>query len=224
MVDDDVEYQAAILTVDVALFALVNGRLHVLLSKRDKAPYKGRLALAGGYVHVDEDADALAAAKRVARQKLKMNLPYLEQLATFSGGQRDPRGWSASISYIALISTNQTKEVAAELHPVDDLPKLAFDHNKIIIAGVERLRSKTSYSSLPVLLMPRLFTLWELQQVYEALMDTKLDKGNFRRKVLDLGIVEGTGKRQDAESVSHRPAELYRATKRTLALYDQTVG
>ena len=136
------EQKRPILTVDVAIFTLLDGRLHVLLMEREHTPFKGALALAGGYIHVEEDEDTLAGAHRVAKSKLGMNVSYMEQLGTFSGKDRDPRGWSASVVYLAMVG-HQQRSVATPLRfcPTDELPKLAFDHNKLIDCAVKRIET-----------------------------------------------------------------------------------
>lgn len=212
-------------SVDVALLTLDGGKLNILLLARDREPYSGRLALPGGYIHDDEDQDDIGAARRMLRQKIGIEAGYLEQLRTFANNARDPRGWSVSIAYYALVnhdSLNNLKE-SCRLVPVDDLPQLPFDHNRIVEAAVERLRNKSSYSSLPCYLLPEHFTLTELQQMYEQVLGIKLDKSSFRRKLDDLGFLEPAG--ADARQTGrHRPAQLYRIkTDRRIALFDRTL-
>ena len=204
------EYPTPISTVDVALFTLRQGQLSVLLARREAEPYRGQVALPGGFVHVDEDADATATAARVLRQKAGLVAPYLEQLYTFSGGARDPRGWSLSVAYYALVPEVrlQPADVPFELLPVDRLPGLPFDHAVIIARGAERLRGKSTYSVLPAYLLPDAFTVSELREVYQQVMGVRLDKASFRRKIEDQGIIEEiAGQRRVG---AHRPAQLYR--------------
>jgi 8-oxo-dGTP diphosphatase len=197
-----------IATVDVALFTLRAAALSVVLTRRENEPFKGALALPGGFVHVDEDADATATARRVLREKASLAAPYLEQLYTFAGGARDPRGWSVSIAYYALVPDARLIAPALEVLPVDKLPDLPFDHAAIIASGVARLRGKSTYSSLPGFLLPETFTISELREVYEQVIGVHLDKASFRRKVEDQGIVEEVkGQRRGG---AHRPAQLYR--------------
>lgn len=124
-------------TVDVVLLTL-NPRLQVALLPRDRAPLAGALALPGGFIHADEDADPLAAAARMLRAKTGLDCPYLEQLATFGGPERDPRGWSISVAHVALVPADLLARGAAGLrwHPVDALPALAFDHAQIVAQAV----------------------------------------------------------------------------------------
>lgn len=201
-----------ICTVDVVLLTLQEQKLKVALLKRDREPYKQVLALPGGYIHPDEDSDARDAALRVVRNKTGIEAPYLEQLATFSGPARDPRGWSVSIVYYALVASDVIETAAhpgVELKSVDQRLSLPFDHKAIIEAAVARLRSKSQYSSLPCYLAGDTFTLPQLQRVYEALMGEPLNKVSFRRKMTEMDMLEPI-EGAVAASGAHRPAQLYR--------------
>lgn len=204
-----------ITTVDVVLLTLKEGRLHVALLKRDREPFKDVLALPGGYVHAEEDRDTLDAACRVLRDKTGIESPYLEQLATFSGAARDPRGWSLSVSYYALVPETLISSAGhpdVELSPTDDLRSLPFDHRDIVSAAVDRVRNKSSYSSLPVFLCSEPFTLPELQGVYESLLGERINKVSFRRKIEELAMLEPVeGALQSGRA--NRPAQLYRIRK-----------
>lgn len=217
-------HRQIILTVDVVLFTLKEDQLHVVLLKREREPYKGRPALPGGYIHAEEDDDSLAAAKRVLREKTSLSSPYLEQLYTFANGTRDPRGWSASISYYALVNSDVLLVQDTDhflLYPVDELPELPFDHNRIVDIAVARLRNKSTYSALPCHLLPELFTLTELQQTYEKVLGHRLDKSAFRRKINELDFLEST---EEIRKGVHRPAQLFRIrSAKNLALFDRTI-
>lgn len=197
-----------ICTVDVVLLTLRDGVLQVLLQRRERDPFAGTLALPGGYVHPQEDADAEAAAARVLRQKAGIAGPYLEQLATFSGAARDPRGWSVAIAYCALVPADALPEPAL-LAPVDRLPSLPFDHAQIVAAAVARVRTKSQYSSLPVYLCGERFTLPQLQAVYEAVLGEPINKVSFRRKMEELDMLEAI-EGALSSGAAHRPAQLYR--------------
>jgi len=216
--------QQVILTVDVVLLTLAQHLLQVVLQKRDKEPYLGQPALPGGYVHAEEDIDSQAAARRVLREKLGLVSPYLEQLYTFASATRDPRGWSASISYYALLPFDAIAVQNPErllFFPADDLPQLPFDHNRIIDTAVKRLRDKSTYSALPCHLLPELFTLSELQQTYEQILGHKLDKSAFRRKILELGFLEASS---ETRKGVHRPAQLHRIKpSKKLVLFNRTI-
>ena len=203
------DFPAPIATVDVVLLTLRAGLLSVGLIRREQEPFAGVAALPGGYVHVPEDATLEASAARILRDKAKVDCRFLEQLGTFSGAARDPRGWSLTVAYFALMPEADlvAAEASLSLHPVDDLPPLAFDHAAIIEASVVRLRGKSSYSALPAFLLPPLFTLTELHAVYQQVLGTRLDPASFRRKILDQEIVEEADTRRIG---AHRPASLYR--------------
>ena len=202
---------AVICTVDVVLLTLHCETLQVALLRRTHAPYSGAAALPGGYVHAEEDLDLQAAASRVLQDKAGLSAPYLEQLATFSGATRDPRGWSISVTYYALVGADLIASAGGtglEQCAVDDLPDLAFDHRQIIDTAVARLRSKSQYSSLPCYLAGAQFTLPQLQRIYEVLLGESLNKVSFRRKVEEMGMLEPV----DGEFAggAFRPAQLYR--------------
>ncbi|MBL8484267.1 MAG: NUDIX hydrolase, partial [Rhodocyclaceae bacterium] len=145
------EELGVICTVDTVLLTLCGGALHVALLKREHAPFEGVLALPGGYVRTRQDNDTRDAAARVLRDKAGIESPYLEQLATFSGPGRDPRGWSISVAYYALVpeALLRAGHGAVSLLPVERLPALPFDHKSIIAAALQRVRAKSQYSSLP---------------------------------------------------------------------------
>lgn len=217
--------QSIIVTVDVVLFTLSGEQLKVVLLRRERDPYAGQLALPGGYIHADKDRDSLASAERVLLAKTGIVSPYLEQLYTFSGGVRDPRGWSVSIAYYALVHEavlQSEGEHRVELWPVSGLPDLPYDHQRIIDYAVKRLRDKSAYSSLPCHLLPPMFTLTELQQTYERILGSPLDKSVFRRKLPELDFLEAV---PDAiRHGKHRPAQLYRLRPdRRLAIFDKAV-
>jgi 8-oxo-dGTP diphosphatase len=209
-----------ILTVDVPLFTLQGGRLCVALQHRDRPPHEGRLAILGGFVHPDEDADARETALRILRQKADLADTYIEQLMTFSGRARDPRGWSASIAYYALVPPARlTAGRGLAVLPVEEARGLPFDHDAIVAKGAERLRNKATYSSLPAFLLPPQFTLPQLKQVYESVMGTKLNDSAFRRKIDELRMLEPVEGAFDRESA--RPAQLYRLRQTGLREFDR---
>ena len=214
-----------ICTVDVVLLTLRDERLQVLLQQREQAPFEGKLALPGGYIHAQQDPDAWAAAARVLRDKAGIDSPYLEQLATFSGQGRDPRGWSVSIAYYALVPGGLLPDTDARLRlwPVERLPALPFDHRAIVELAVSRVRSKSQYSSLPVYLCGDSFTLPQLQGVYEAVLGEAVNKVSFRRKMDELGMLEPI-EGALSQGGAHRPAQMWRLRKefrRELSVIDR---
>lgn len=217
-------YEKPIATVDVALFTLRDAALQVLLSRRERAPYAGEYALPGGFVHTQEDADTAATARRVLHDKAGVSSPYLEQLYTFSGRDRDPRGWSISVVYFAVVPEQalQTLPAGSRLQAVDTLPALAFDHVAIVRKALTRIRDKATYSSLPAFLLPETFTLPELHAVYGQVLGSTLDPASFRRKIESQGFIEPVpGARSQTRST--RPAQLYRLVARELRAFDRTI-
>lgn len=199
-------------TVDLLLFTIKGGKLCVGLHHRAVDPCKGLLALPGGFVRANEDKTVKHAALRVLREKVGSDKVYLEQLATFSGDDRDPRGYSVSIAYMAAVPQSYSdKNLAIEWVPVDEMPTdLPFKHNEIVDEGVARLRAKGLYSSIPVMfLSDRLFTLPELQTVYEVACGIVRDKVTFRRKILELNILKETDEKTEGALTKSRPAVLY---------------
>ncbi|UMR31818.1 NUDIX domain-containing protein [Massilia sp. MB5] len=204
--------QQVICTVDVVLLTLQDSALKVALLKREREPFKDMHALPGGFVHPDADANTRDAALRMLAQKTAIRPPYLEQLATFSGPVRDPRGWSISVVYYALVPFDvigQAGHADVKLASVDKLPRLSFDHRAIVGTAVQRLRGKSQYSSLPCYLAGEAFTLPQLQRIYEALMGEALNKVSFRRKMMEMDMLEAIAGEFSAGG-AHRPAQLYR--------------
>jgi 8-oxo-dGTP diphosphatase len=215
-----------IVTVDIVLLTLIDDQLCTALVLRDKEPHAGEWTLPGGWVHTDEDEDAHGAAVRILKSKAGLESPYLEQLQTFANRHRDSRGWSVSIAYYALIPHTNAQHSNLAWRAVDSIRSLPFDHLDILRTAVSRVRSKTLYSSLPVHLMPRTFTLTELQRVYEQVLGGPIDKRTFRRRIEELDVLEvAPGDR--AEGGAHRPAQRYRLKRRPgreLAVAERNLG
>ncbi len=215
-------YPQPLVMVDTALFTIRDERLCLILTRRKEPPFEGLLALPGGFVHAQEDADTEAAARRVIRGKIGFDAPYLEQLFTFSGAARDPRGWSVSVVYYALIPWSSLEQSpSAEAFPVDGLPPLPFDHRQIVAKAVERLRGKATYSSLPAFLLPAEFTMNDLHQIYEQTIGARLDKASFRHKILVQDIIEPIPKHFRVGA--HRPAQLYRLSSKALTPFERKI-
>lgn len=213
-----------LVSVDIVLLTLCDGELSTVLLRRDHEPYTGVSTLPGGFIQPKVDGSDLEAARRVLREKTGLQSPYLEQLRTYAGAVRDPRGWSLSIAYYALVPfqdiSAQLGKDGVSLVPVSDVQALPFDHGAILAEAASRLLSKSTYSSLPVFLCEDEFTLPELQFVYESVLGEHIDKVTFRRKILDMGVIEPIVGRQRHQSQG-RPAQLYRVSphlKDTLGL------
>lgn len=202
-------FEMPIVTVDAVIMTLIDNRLHVMLARRTHAPFEGVFALPGGFIHVDADISADHAAHRVIAEKCGIVGVYLEQLETFSGPDRDPRGWSVSIAHIALVPRDRLPEENEDLRffPVEEIPDLAFDHDRILTAALRRLRGKGAWSTLPAAFLGETFTLSEMQRAYEAVLGEKLNLSAFRRKIADLELVEETG---EMSRETRRPAALHR--------------
>lgn len=216
-------YPRPALAVDCVVFGLRGAALSVLLIERALPPFEGSWALPGGFVHVDETIDA--AAQRELEEEAGVSISYLEQLYTFGAVERDPRERVVTVAYYALVNPEgmqleaRTDARRAEWFDVASLPRLAFDHARIVDVALERLRSKVRYRPIGFGFLPDRFTLTELQRTYEAVLGRSLDKRNFRKKLLALGFVVAADGRQTG--VRHRAAQLYRfdATR-----YDELVA
>ncbi|MEN4921643.1 NUDIX domain-containing protein [Achromobacter spanius] len=216
------DFPNPLVTVDAVLLTLRDGGLEIALHQRDREPFKGAMALPGGVVHADEDTSTEDSIRRVLRDKTGFEPRYLEQLQVFSGQDRDPRQWSLSVAYVALVPAAELEAARrAEFRfvSVDALPPLAFDHAAIVGAAVKRLRGKSSYSTLPFFLLPESFTLTQLQHTYEAILQTRLEKSNFRRKMEAWDVLEPTGGQVGG---AQRPARLYRL--KDFTLFDRSVA
>jgi len=205
------DYPRPSVTVDLVIFTIAEDDLKVLLIRRGQEPFKGRWALPGGFVEIDESLERAAA--RELKEEVGVTNVYLEQLYTFGEPKRDPRGRVISVSYFALVDAERQRIVAAsdaaeaQWRSVFDAPKLAFDHARILDTAVWRLRNKIEWTTVGYELLPKKFTLSELQRVYEIILQRPVDKRNFRKKILAQGqILELNETRSD---VAHRPARLY---------------
>lgn len=209
------EYARAALAVDIVVFGL-DEDLQVLLIKRDLEPFQGKWALPGGFVRLDETLEE--AARRELDEETGVSRLYLEQLHTFGDLGRDPRERVVSVAYYALVKLSDHRVKAATdareaaWFSVDDLPRLAFDHDKILQAALVRLKSKVRVQPIGFELLPPKFTLSALQRLYESVLERPLDKRNFRKKVLSMGFLEDLDEVE--QDVAHRAARLYRFDKK----------
>lgn len=194
------DYDIPLVSVDIAIFTLLDGRLHVLLVERGDFPHKGRWSLPGGFVNQKQDLDLHAAALRKLTEKTGVKAPHLEQVGTVGNARRDPRGWSVTVLYMALIPYAPTAGFVetvtdAAWWPFDAALKqnLAFDHLDLMTQARERLRAKSRYTVLPVYVLNAPFTLTQLQQAFEELLGNVLDKKSFRRRILSADLLEEVG-------------------------------
>ncbi len=199
-------------TVDNVIFGFDEGDLKVLLIKRGEEPYAGKWALPGYFVYPSEDLDS--AAKRVLEQLTGLRNVYLEQVKTFGAVDRHPFGRVITVAYFSLVKISdfnvQPASIAlkARWHSISKVKDLAFDHNKILQACFDRLKWLVRLRPVGFELLPPKFTLTELQHLYEAILETDLDKRNFRKKILSMHLLIDLDETQ--EGVAHRPARLYR--------------
>ena len=213
------DYKQPSVTVDVIIFTIIDSDLKVLLVKRKNPPFEGRWAIPGGFVRFDENLED--AAKRELSEETNVKNIYLEQLYTFGEVARDPRGRVITVAYFALASAKDMQIQAAsdasdvKWHSVYSLPELAFDHATILDYALQRLRYKLEYSTVCFQLLPKKFTLTELQSAYEIIFNKKLDKRNFRKKILSLDIISQSGETTEG---AHRPAKLYSFNKKHMVL------
>jgi len=205
------QYFKSAFTVDNVIFGFDEGDLKVLLMKRGEEPYANKYALPGYFVHPNEDLDT--AAKRVLEELTGLRNVFLEQVKTFGAVNRHPFGRVITVAYFSLIKishfTLQPSSIAQSVKwcSVSEARDLAFDHNEILAACFNRLKWLVRTRPVGFELLPRKFTLTELQHLYEAILETELDKRNFRKKILSMDLLEDLNETQ--EGVAHRPARLY---------------
>lgn len=222
--------------VDVVLLTVRDGAISALLTRRPEHPHRGRWALPGSFLGIDESLDAAAA--RVLESKAGLTDIFTEQLYTFGAPDRDPRTRVIAVAYYALVEPGELDRAVAARRdagmrlarlrvpwpgetggPVEALDEaggglqLAFDHAEILGMAVKRIRGKLDYAPIGFELLPDSFSLRDLRLVHEAILGRTLNKDSFRRRILDRGLVVPTGKR--AAGVGHRPPELYRFADRS---------
>lgn len=215
---DASEFPPFAVTVDLVVLTVRDDDLQALAVRRGAPPYEGRLALPGGFVHVDEDIEAAARRELHEETGLRLGDVHLEQLATYGQPKRDPRMRVVSVAHLALapelpapVAGSDAAE--ADWRPVADLlsspRRLAFDHAQILRDGVERARSKLEYTPLAAAFCEEPFTVGELRRVYEVVWGQELDPRNFHRKVTGApGFLVETGEKTTRQG--GRPAQLYR--------------
>lgn len=220
-------------TVDVVIFSVMADKLHVLLMKRNAdegEPFPNQWALVGGFVDVAQDRDLHATALRKLREKTGVKAAYLEQLGSWGSATRDPRGWFTTHVYFSMLALDDLQPLKRGANAdevqwfevVEDgvACALAFDHAELLAVAIQRLRSKVEYTSLPAFLMPKLFTLKELQSAFEAILGRPLDKSAFRTRMLSADLLQVTPHFKEA---ANRPAQLYQLKSMASPVYFQRV-
>ena len=206
------DYPRPALTTDCIIFGFDGSTLNVLLIERKNEPFKGYWAFPGGFINMDEDAET--CAKRELYEETGLKDMYIEQLYTFSETDRDPRGRVISVTYYALVRSNMYRPVAGDdakstqWFPLHELPALAFDHEKIFKIAYTRLKNKIRYQPIGFELLNPQFTFPELQRLYEVILDTKLDRRNFRKKMLNTELLIQMDNKQP--NVPHKAARYFR--------------
>lgn len=208
------EYPRPALTVDCVVFGLDldEDDLEILLVRRGLEPFLGKWALPGGFVHIDETLED--AALRELEEETGLRRVFLEQLYTFGTLDRDPRERIVTVAYYALVKLSDHKVKAATdaadaaWFSIHDLPELAFDHQQILDVAHERLRGKLRWQPIGFELLPKKFTLTQLQRMYEIILERQLDKRNFRKKILSMDLLVELDEVQ--RDVAHRAARLYK--------------
>jgi ADP-ribose pyrophosphatase YjhB (NUDIX family) len=204
------------------VFQVRDGRLQVLLWQRAKEPFAGDWSLPGGYLAPGETLED-SLRKHLAGKVDVQRLSHLEQLETRSEPDRHPREWQLATAYLGIVPLGVDPELPEDTswHPVDELPRLAFDHRAITLAGRERLRAKLSYTNIGFALAPEAFTLSELRNIYAAALGHDVSATNLQRVLVRRGVLEPTGKRRESGRSGGRPAELFRFSSPRLEVTDQ---
>ena len=191
------DYPRPAVTTDCVIFGYDGKELKVLLIERGIEPFKGCWAFPGGFLNMDEDA--LAGARRELKDETGLENAFIEQFHTFSEPGRDPRGRVITIAHYALVKIQEVEggddAAQARWFPIGEVPPLAFDHDRILRMAMSRLKEKIHFEPVGFELLPDVFTMPQLQNLYEAILEVHFDRRNFASKMLKLGILEDTGDR-----------------------------
>lgn len=219
-------YELPLVSVDIVILTVIDQQLKVMLIQRKNPPYDHMWAIPGGFIHIGETLEA-AAARRLDEETNATGI-YLQQLAAFGQPRRDPRARVITVAFYALCSADKLKleadanAEAVRWFSVKDLPELAFDHDEILKRTLHQLRSEIDESNVAYQLLPKKFTLSKLQLVFELILDKKLDKRNFRKKIISSGLLVETG--ETSMEGFHRPAMLYSFKQTDAIEYAQVSG
>lgn len=210
------DYPRPALTTDCVIFGFDETDLKVLLIERGIEPFKGKWAFPGGFVQMDENTED--GAKRELFEETGLKDIFIEQLYTFSDVDRDPRGRVVTVAYYALVSLNNFEPKAGDdaskagWFSVRNIPTLAFDHEKILRTALYRIKGKIRYQPIGFELLPDKFTMTDLQHLYEVILETSLDRRNFRKKILKMDLLIELDEKQ--QGVAHKAASYYKFDKK----------
>lgn len=207
------DFDVPLTSVDIVIFTIFDEKVHVLITQRADFPYKNQWAIPGGFININSDKNIEETALRKLKEKTDYDAPYLEQLGAKGNGKRDPRGWSVTVTYFALVNPEEVEfGDDCKWQPLDDAgemkKKLAFDHAELIHEAFIRLRSKAQYTTIALHVLPEKFTLSELQKSYEVILGGKLNKSGFRRRIIKGDMVEEV--EGESKQTATRMAQLYR--------------
>ncbi len=210
------KYPRPALTTDSVIFGFDGVGINILLIERGIEPYKGKWALPGGFVRIDESVDA--AARRELKEETGVGDVFMEQLFTFGDLERDPRGRVVSVAYYALVRTDAYRLLAgddastAHWFPINKIPPLAFDHDHILRVAHQRLKGKIRYQPIGFELLDEKFTMPELQRVYESILEISFDRRNFYNKLMKTGLL--IPQEEKMKNVPHRAARYFKFDKK----------
>jgi len=208
------DFDVPLTSVDIVIFSIIDERVNVLITKRADFPFKGSWATPGGFIDVNKDKSIEQTALRKLKEKTGYDVPYLEQLGATGNDSRDPRGWSVTVTYFALVNAEDARfDDDSCWCALDDdgnvaHQKLAFDHGELIKEAFHRLRSKAQYTTIALHVLPEKFTLSELQKCFEIILGGKLNKSGFRRRIIKGNVVEEI--EGESKQTATRMAQLYR--------------
>ncbi len=208
------DFDVPLTSVDIVIFSIIDEQVNVLITKRADFPFKGSWATPGGFININEDKNIEQTALRKLKEKTGYDAPYLEQLGATGNDSRDPRGWSVTVTYFALVNHEDALfDSDSRWCALDDegnvtQQKLAFDHGELIKEAFYRLRSKAQYTTIALHVLPEKFTLSELQKCFEIILGGKLNKSGFRRRIIKGNVVEEV--KGESKQTATRMAQLFR--------------
>ena len=207
------DYDVPLTSVDIVIFTIIDEKVNALITQRSDYPFKGHWAIPGGFIDISTDQNIEQTAKRKLKEKTGYGAPYLEQLGAKGNDTRDPRGWSVTVTYFALVNPEEvTFSTDTCWSPLDQngevSQQLAFDHSKLIQEAFQRLRNKAQYTTIALHVLPEKFTLSELQRCYEIILGGKLNKSGFRRRIVKGNVIEEI--KGKSKQTATRMAQLYR--------------